>query len=191
MDGVTNSNLKITVIRQEMAGFLTGIAIFEENSNRAFELQKTLDDYVERYKRLTPLLNVVNQDLKLQIPPKQEPQLKPSIPISTTNTNTNTANSNAPNTANNKNTTTTQQPKKPQRKRTYTKKKDQNNQNNQKNININQPPPAPTNNNAPILPNTNGSNGYQTSANIIGFQPFQGNNNNSTDAGSENQPIML
>lgn len=182
-----------------MAGFLTGIAsmeatlkrkcqrsyintiidtnyslkaqqIFEENTQRAISLQRTLDDYVERYKKLIPLLELVSQDLNLKIPPKQDPQIKPpTAPTSTSNTpNAGPGSNNGPG------------PKKaPQRKRTYTKK--------------NQAPAQTptTHSNAPILPNTNNGGSYQAGS-MIGFQPFQGNNNGTTDAnGSENQPILL
>lgn len=160
---------------------------FEENTQRAASLQKALEDYVERYKKLTPLLQLVNQDLQLKIPPKQEPQVKPPSTASTTSSST----SNTSNTSNNNNNTTGAPPSKkaPQRKRTYTKK-------NQAATPNNVPTPA-TNlqqnarSNAPILPNGNGSGSYQAGS-VIGFNSFQPNRESSTDAnGSENQPILL
>lgn len=109
----------------------------------------------------------------MKIPPKQESQIKPpTAPTSTSNTpNTGPSNNNGP------------APKKaPQRKRTYTKK-------NQSNVAPAQTPN--THSNTPILPNTNNGGSYQAGS-VIGFQPFQGNNNGTTDGnGSENQPILL
>lgn len=59
---------------------LSAIQVFEENVMRAASLQKTLDDYVERYKKLLPLLELIQRDLKLTPVEKQEPSIKP-IPM--------------------------------------------------------------------------------------------------------------
>lgn len=73
-----------------MASFLTGLAtintsrkgtqqIFDENVQRVTLIQKNLDDYVERYKKLTPLLELVDKELDLKIPERQIPSIKPMI----------------------------------------------------------------------------------------------------------------
>lgn len=140
---------------------------------------------MERFKKLTPLLDLVNQDLELKIPPKQEPQVKiPTAPVHAPST------SNTPNIAP-QNTATAPTKKPPQKKRTYTKKNAKNNAN----ANINT---APNNNqqpnmnaSTPILPNGNGAGSYQAGS-LMNFNSFQGNRDGSTDAnGSETQPILL
>lgn len=153
--------------------------VFEENTQRATSLQKTLEDYVERYKKLTPLLQLINQDLELKLPPKQEPQVKPPI-VPSSNTLTN-------NSALTPNAASAPAPKKaPQRKRTYTKKNQVANNNNSTNG------MTPHNTvNAPIMPNSNGGGSYQAGS-MLGFNSFQPNKNPSTEGnGSENQPILL
>lgn len=79
---------QITTIRQEMATFLTGLAtigplvnpsqVFEENVQRVTSLQKTLDDYVERYRKLIPLIELVQRELEVADPEKQLPSIKPA-----------------------------------------------------------------------------------------------------------------
>lgn len=76
----------------------TAQQVFEDNVQRVGLLQKTLNDCVERYKKLVPLLELVQKELDLKVPDKLEPSLKaPQVPPST-------------------------QPKNPARKRSYSKK---------------------------------------------------------------------
>jgi hypothetical protein len=58
--------------------------VFEENIRRVNTLQKTLDDYVERYKKLVPLMELVQKELGTTVPDRQEPSIKPPMMATTT-----------------------------------------------------------------------------------------------------------
>lgn len=40
-------------------------------------MQKTLEDYVERFKKLAPLLELVNKELGVKVPERQVPSIQP------------------------------------------------------------------------------------------------------------------
>lgn len=175
----------IDIIRQQMSVFLVGLAdiqqhikpqqLFDEQSARVADLQKSLDDYVERYKKLIPLLKIVRQELQSREPKKQEPSFKPAL-VSTASALSAAA------AAGKKQQT--------QRKRTYKKKDPASQMGTPANITINTPPVSNNMGNMNAFDDDIPLNSYRNSSSNLyggsGSGSGSGNNGNSA-----NQPIIL